>query len=81
MKYTIEELSNILGIKKTAIWKWINNGIISVHTHQTGERLKLKAEFIPEGKGKGYYLISTSDIDEFLSELYYNSYFYKWWRK
>lgn len=82
MKYTVNELSEILNVNITTINGWIIDGIISCHSHRTGEVIKLKAEEIP-GKGRGgkYYLIDANDINDFMMELYKDSYFYAWWRK
>ena len=84
MKYTVTELSNILGVKQATIYGWINKGIISVHSHQEGEVVKLKVcDTIKTRGGKSgeAYLISAKDVDDFMDVLYYNSYFQKWWRK
>ena len=82
MKYTTKELSDILGIDTNTIWTWITKGISSSHPNNKGKVIKLKAEEIA-GKGQGgkAYLISASAIEEFMTELYKNSYFFAWWRK
>ena len=82
MKYTVNELADILGIKTATIWYWINVGIVSTHPNRKGEVIKLKAELLSgERRGGKYYLIDANDLNDFMQALYHESYFYKWWRK
>ena len=82
MKYTVTELCDILGVTQSLINGWIKEGITSSHSNWKGEKIYLKAEKI-EGRGKGghYYLIDANDVNDFMCELYHNSYFFKWFRK
>lgn len=82
MKYTTKELSDILGVSQSVVWLWINEGIVSSHSNRKGEKVFLKAEEV-NGKGKGgrYYIVDANDINDFMMILYYESYFYKWFRK
>ena len=82
MEYTTMEICDILGVKQNTIWSWINKGIVSCHPSHTGEVIKLKAKmFAGDRRGGKYYLINVNDLNDFLLEVYYTSYFYKWWRK
>lgn len=82
MKYTVQEICDILEVTQNTVWGWINNGIVSCHSNHKGEVIKLNAEIV-SGKGQGgkLYIIDSTDLDVFLRVLYKNSYFFKWWRK
>ena len=82
MKYTATEICDILEIAQATIWSWINEGIVSHHNNRKGEVVKLKAELVSGGKvGGKYYLVEANDLNDFLTALYKESYFYKWFRK
>lgn len=83
MKYTTTEICEIIGVTQSQIGIWIKEGISSCHPMHKGEKVKLKAELVSAGGRRGgkYYLIDANDLNDFMTELYYTSYFYKWWRK